>query len=195
MSELFKPAAQWIVQNIPLSVIIVLFLFSIFFKIPKKEVRIFSWLLSKLGDVLLQSVRADVKDLKEDNAKKFESLKKETDSRIKELEDKTNSSFDSIKTMNNVMCKKMQERLDEIEKKQDMQNVARIRAHVLNFSDDIRKGNERTKEDYDNILSEDKEYNEIIAKYGEPNNVYVHAIKFINDRYDENLAKNTFATY
>ena len=43
--------------------LIVLFLFSLFFKIPKKEVHLLTWLLSKLGDALLGGVKKDIKDL------------------------------------------------------------------------------------------------------------------------------------
>ena len=195
MSEFFKPAGQWIAQNVPLTVIIVLLLLSIFFKIPKKEVRVFSWLLAKLGNVLLADVRKDIQDLKEDNATKFEELTTDTDKRISELEAQTNASFDAVKIQNMANCSKMQDRLDEIERKQDFQAMARIRASVLNFSDDLRRGNERTKEDYDNILNEDKEYEQIVAKYNEPNNVYTHALKFINDKYDHNMKNDGFAKY
>ena len=85
--------------------------------------------------------------------------------------------------------------LDEIEKKQDMQTADRIRTHVLNFAEDLRRGNTRTKEDFDLLLDEDKAYEKIIEKYGESNNVYCHAIKFVNKKYDEFMEIDGFAKY
>ena len=195
MGEFFKPAGQWLAQNIPLTVILILLLLSIFFKIPKKEVRVFSWLMTKLGNVLLSDIRKDIQDLKTDNANKFAAFKTDTDNRIDQLKTSTDAVFDEIRLTNNYNCKTMKQHLDEVEKKIDMQSAARIRTHVLNFSDDLRKGNQRTKEDYDNILEEDKEYDTIVEKYQIENNVYEHAIKFVNKRYDESMADNSFATY
>lgn len=195
MSEFFKPAGQWIAQNVPLTVIIILLLLSIFFKIPKKEINILGWILSKLGNCIFGGIRKDIKDLKDDNAEKFEQLKTDTDNRIQTLEDQTKASFDEIVLTNNHNCKTMQDRLNEIEKKQDMQTASRIRAHVLNFSEDLRRGNTRTLEDFNNVLDEDKEYEEIVEKYALENNVYVHALKFINKKYDEFMETDGFARY
>jgi hypothetical protein len=89
----------------------------------------------------------------------------------------------------------MQGRLDEIEKKQDMQTADRIRTHVLNFAEDLRRGNTRTVEDFNLLLGEDKTYEEIMEKYDESNNVYCHAIKFINKKYDEFMESDGFAKY
>ena len=195
MGEVLKPAGQWIAQNVPLFILIVLFLFSIFFKIPKKEVHLLTWLLSKLGDALLGGVKKDIKDLRTENAEKFDQLKDDTDTRITQLEESTKVKFDEFVSANNDNCKSMQARLDEIEKKQDMQSADRIRAHVLNFAEDLRRGNNRTKEDFDVVLKEDEKYEEIMKKYEIKNNVYAHAIKFINKKYDEFDDTNSFAQF
>lgn len=195
MGEVLKPAGQWIAQNVPLFILIVLFLFSIFFKIPKKEVHLLTWLLSKLGDALLGGVKKDIKDLRTENSEKFDQLKNDTDTRIAQLEESTKAKFDEIVLTNNHNCKSMQARLDEIEKKQDMQSADRIRAHVLNFAEDLRRGNNRTKEDFDVVLKEDEKYEEIMKKYEIKNNVYAHAIKFINKKYDEFNDTNSFAQF
>lgn len=195
MGDVFKPAAQWISQNVPLVILIVLFLFSLFFKIPKKEVHLLTWLLSKLGDALLGGVKKDIKDLRQENSDKFDQLKTDTDTRMTQLEDNTNAKFDQIVLTNNTNCKTMQERLNEIEKKQDMQTADRIRTHVLNFAEDLRRGNSRTKEDFDLLLDEDKTYNAIVKKHDISNNVYEHAIKFVNKKYDEFMENDGFAKY
>ena len=195
MGEFLKPAGQWIASNVPLFILIILFIFSIFFKIPKKEVHLLTWLLSKLGDALLGGVKKDIQDLKDDNSKQFNQLKTDTDSRISQLEESTTSRFDEIILTNNHNCQSMQVRLNEIEKKQDLQTADRIRTHVLNFADDLRRGNSRTKEDFDLLLEEDKTYELIMEKYGEKNNVYTHAIKFINKKYDEFMDNDGFARY
>ena len=195
MGEILKPAGQWIAQNVPLTILIVLLLFSIFFKIPKKEVHLLSWLLSKLGDALLGGIKKDIKDLRKENSEKFDQLKDDTDTRITQLEDSTTAKFDEIVLTNNHNCQTMQNKLKEIEKKQDMQTADRIRTHVLNFAEDLRRGNTRTLEDFDSLLREDEIYEEIIAKYDEKNNVYSHAIKFVNKKYDEFNETNGFASF
>jgi len=195
MGEILKPAGQWIAQNVPLTILIVLLLFSIFFKIPKKEVHLLSWLLSKLGDALLGGVKKDIKDLRKENSEKFDQLKDDTDTRIAQLEDNTTAKFDEIVLTNNHNCQTMQNKLKEIEKKQDLQTADRIRTHVLNFAEDLRRGNSRTKEDFDLLLKEDELYEELMKKYEIKNNVYAHAIKFVNKKYDAFTETDSFARY
>lgn len=195
MGEILKPAGQWIAANIPLTILIALLIFSIFFKIPKKEVHLLSWLLSKLGDALLGGIKKDIKDLRQENAEKFDQLKDDTDTRITRLEDSTTARFDEIVLTNNHNCQTMQTRLNEIEKKQDMQTSDRIRTHILNFAEDLRRGNTRTKEDFDTVMKEDEIYESIVEAYDLKNNVYAHAIKFINKKYDEFTENDGFAKY
>lgn len=195
MGDVLKPAGQWIAQNVPLFVLIVLFVLSLFFKIPKKEVHLWAWALSKLGDALLGGIRKDIKDLRQENSEKFDQLKDDTDTRITQLEESTTARFDEIVLTNNHNCQSMQGKLKEIEKKQDMQTADRIRTHVLNFAEDLRRGNSRTKEDFDLLLKSDEQYEQIMEKYEIKNNVYAHAIKFINKKYDEFTENDGFAKY
>ena len=154
-----------------------------------------SWLLSKLGDALLGGIKKDIKDLRQENAEKFDQLKDDTDTRITRLEDSTTARFDEIVLTNNHNCQTMQTRLNEIEKKQDMQTSDRIRTHILNFAEDLRRGNTRTKEDFDTVMKEDEIYESIVEAYDLKNNVYAHAIKFINKKYDEFTENDGFAKY
>ncbi len=195
MGEILKPAGQWIAANVPLFILILLLIFSIFFKIPKKEVHLLAWLLSKLGDALLGGIKKDIKDLRQENAEKFDQLKDDTDTRITQLEDSTTARFDEIVLTNNHNCQAMQTRLNDIEKKQDMQTADRIRTHILNFAEDLRRGNTRTKEDFDTVMKEDEIYEAIVEQYELKNNVYAHAIKFINKKYDEFTENDGFAKY
>ena len=195
MGEVLKPVGEWIAHNVPFVILIVIFIFTLFFKIPKKEVHLWTWILSKLGNALVGGVRDDIKELKEDNSKKFDQLKDDTDTRITKLEKSTVARFDEIVLTNNTNCKTMQARLDDIEKKQDMQTADRIRTHVLNFAEDLRRGNSRTKEDFDLLLKSDEQYEQIMEKYEMKNNVYSHAIKFINKKYDDFTENDGFARY
>lgn len=192
---MFEPVGDWIEANVPLFILIIVFILSLFFKIPKKEVHFWKWILSKLGNALLDGVKKDIKDLREENSSKFDQLKDDTDTRITQLEDSTTARFDEIVLTNNNNCHTMQERLNEIEKKQDMQTADRIRTHVLNFAEDLRRGNSRTKEDFDLVLGEDQTYESIMEKYEVKNNVYSHAIRFINKKYDEFTDNDGFAKY
>ena len=195
MGEFLKPAGQWLANNIPLSVGIGLFILSIFFKVPKKEINILGWVINKLGNAFFGGVRKDIKDLKDDNSAKFNQLQKDTEERIHALEEETKASFAEIKLTYDFNCKTMQTRLNDIEKKQDIQTSDRIRAHVLNFADDLRNGKQKTKEEYENIIEEDSKYETIVNKYELKNNVYTHAIKYIHEKYDESIRLNNFATY
>lgn len=195
MGKILEPAGEWIAQNIPLFILLVLLVLSLFFKIPRKEVHLWTWLLTKLGNALLGGVRNDIKDLRQENVDKFDQLKDDTDDRISKLEEITNTKFDEIVLRNNDNCKAMQSRLDDIEKKQDMQTADRIRTHVLNFAEDLRRGNSRTKEDFDLLLKSDEQYEQIMEKYDIKNNVYAHAIKFINKKYDDFTDNDSFARY
>lgn len=194
-AEFGKAVADWIISNVGWTVVIVLAILSLFFKIPKKEVHLWTWLLSKLGDALLGGVRKDIKDLKDDNSSQFNQLKTDTDTRIAKLEESTTARFDEIILTNSHNCKTMQERLNEIEKKQDLQTADRIRTHVLNFAEDLRRGNTRTVEDFNVLLGEDQIYEGIMKRYEIKNNVYAHAIKYINKKYDEFNDTDGFAKY
>lgn len=193
--EFGKAVADWIIANVGWTVVIVLAILSLFFKIPKKEVHLWTWLLSKFGDALLRGVKKDIQDLKDDNSKQFEQLKTDTDTRITKLEESTTSRFDEIILTNNHNCQNMQARLNEIEKKQDLQTADRIRTHVLNFAEDLRRGNSRTKEDFDLLLREHDLYSQLVVKHTIENNVYEHAIKFVNKKYDEFMDNDGFAKY
>jgi len=193
--EFGKAVADWIIANVGWTIVIILAILSLFFKIPKKEVHLWTWLLSKFGDALLRGVKKDIQDLKDDNSKQFEQLKTDTDTRITKLEESTTSRFDEIILTNNHNCQNMQARLNEIEKKQDMQTADRIRTHIFNFAEDLRRGNTRTKGEFDTVMKEDEVYEEIIERYDIKNNVYAHAIKFINKKYDEFTENDGFARY
>ena len=194
-AEFGKAVGDWIIANVGWTVVIILAILSLFFKIPKKEVHLWTWLLSKLGDALLGGVRKDIKDLRTENSDMFSKLKDDTDTRITKLEENTKKKFDEIVITNNNNCKTMQDRLDEIEKKQDMQTADRIRTRVLNFAEDLRRGNSRTKEDFDLLLREHDLYSQLVAKHKIENNVYEHAIKFVNKKYDEFMDNDSFARY
>ena len=195
MGEVLKPAGQWIAANVPLFVLIVLFILSLFFKIPKKEIHLWTWISSKFGNALLGSIKQDIKDLRDENSEKFDQLKDDTDTRITQLEESTTARFDEIVLTNNHNCQTMQTKLKDIEKKQDMQTSDRIRTHVLNFAEDLRRGNSRTKEDFDLLLKEDEIYEGLMEKYEIKNHVYSHAIKFVNKKYDEFTDNDGFAKY
>ena len=91
-AEFGKAVGDWIIANVGWTVVIILARLSLFFKIPKKEVHLWTWLLSKLGDALLGGVRKDIKDLRTENSDMFSKLKDDTDTRITKLEENTKAT-------------------------------------------------------------------------------------------------------
>ena len=223
MGDLVKPVGQWIADNIPLAVGIVLFIFCLFFEISKVKVyplkwlwKLISWPFRKIDEQRTNSFKNIVISFQSDMEQKLDSVTASLDTRFNDITISFDNKLNEMSTAQNSNCtavktcftelekrfdtldtkqSETEERLNEIDKKQDMQTADRIRTHVLNFAEDLRRGNRRTKEDFDLLLDEDKAYELIMEKYEESNNVYCHAIKFVNKKYDEFMDNDGFAKY
>lgn len=177
MSEISKAVGQWIVENVGWTVVIALFLLSCFFKLVKIEIDPLGAIISWIGKALTKDVRKDVSDLKQD----VSDLKTDTETKINTLKD----DIDLFK-------KESTKRMDAMEKSNDMQTVRQIRAHVLTFAGSCMRGNLHTQQDFDNIFDENKEYHELIAKYGIINDRYKEDYDFIVKTYHRCLEENGF---
>lgn len=210
MSEISKAVGQWIVSNVGWSVIIFLFLLSCFFKIAKKEIDPLGWLLGWIGKAFTKDVRDDISSLKNYTNAKFAEIKSDRATSIQDLKDdyegkiaalkadldnfegKTNTSIDEMKSGTNNNCEMLKLRLDQMEKSNDMQTVRQIKVHVLDFANSCLLGRKHTKQDFENIIKENEEYEELVEKYKLRNDVYAEDFKYIMKIYHECQEKHSF---
>lgn len=223
MGDLVKPVGQWIADNIPLTVGIILFIFCLFFEISKIKVyplkwlwKLISWPFRKIDEQRTNSFKNIIITFQSDMETKLDAVTASLDTRFNDVSVTFDNKLEEFSTAQNANCTAVkacftelekrfdtldakqsdtEDRLNEIDKKQDMQTADRIRTHVLNFAEDLRRGNTRTLEDFNLIIGEDKDYEQIMEKHNESNNVYCHAIKFINKKYDEFMETDGFAKY
>ena len=78
----------------------------------------------------------------------------------------------------------------------DMQRLSSIRSLVLDFSNSCLNGRKHTKEEFDHILEENKNYGKLVDKYQDKieNDVYKEAIAYIKRIYRKRLDKRDFLT-
>ena len=195
MGEISKAVGQWIVGNVGWTVVIVLFVLSLFFKIAKKEVNPIGWILGLLGKSLTKDLKKTVLELKDDTDQQIQG----TNAKITELrsdldafERKTNNSISLMQSSTGANCELLKTRLDAMEKSNDMQSVRQIKGHVLDFANSCRNGRKHTIEDFKNILAENDEYEALVEKYKLKNNFYTEDIKFIKEVYQKCSRENSF---
>lgn len=210
MDEFGKYVAQLAINNLSITVIIILCIFSGLFKIAKKEIDPLGKFVGWIGKQITKDVRKDVADLKEDTAKKFDEIKKDRNQKIDELmtdyntkisdlkvdldafENRTNGSIDEVKKSSSKNCNLVRKRLDAVEKSNDMQSVRQIRAHVLDFANSCMNGRKHTQKDFDNIFEENKEYMTFCKKYKIKNERYTEDYEFILRAYKKCQDENSF---
>ena len=168
MTTILKPVGEWIAQNVSLTVLGGVFLFSIFFKIPKKEVNILGWVIGMIGKAFTRDLRADLRSMKDDSNNQIKELRKDLD----DFEESTKASNERITA-----------RVEGIEKSNDMQTIRQIKAHVLDFANSCMNGRRHTVRDFRNIIKENKEYQELVSKYNMKNDVYTDDFEYIMEVY------------
>lgn len=192
MNDIVKPVTQWIGNNVGWTVLIVFFIFNLFFEFSKIKLSPISATLKWIGKRLTGSLHDEIADLKQQTKEKLEELKADTEQKIQELDLKTVNALCSIKDSATSNCDKTQQKLAEIEAAQDRQAAARIKAHVLNFSRSLRVGEKHTEEDFRNLIRENEEYEELIAKNGWKNDVYKADYEFFYHEYQRCQRENDF---
>lgn len=210
MGEISKAVGQWVVNNVGWTAVIILFLISGLFKVSKIEINPVGWLINKLGDMLTKSIRLDIGELRAETHQKFEEVKTDRAEKINELkkdyeekitalrsdldifEEKTNANIEEIKTSANLNHENLQGRLNEMERNNDMQTVRQIKAHVLDFANACLNHRPHTKQDFDSIIKENEEYEELIKKYKLKNNVYDEDYKYILKVYHKCQDEDSF---
>lgn len=210
MSEIAKTVGQWIVGNVGWTVIIFLFILSSIFKIAKKEIDPLGWVIGWFGKAFTKDVRKDVADLKDETQRKFDEIKIDRAASIQELktdynekiselrsdldafETKTNDSITEMKQGTSVNCEILKNRLDMMEKSNDMQTVRQIKAHVLDFANSCLNHRKHTKKDFDNIIKENEDYEEFVRKYNLTNDVYKEDFSYIMKIYHKCQDEDSF---
>ena len=210
MGEISKAVGQWIVANVGWSIIIFLFLLSALFKITKREIDPLGWVIGWIGKALTKDVRNDISKMQTETNRKFDEVKKDRADKIAELksdyeskiaalkedldnfESNTTNSMALIQEESKTNCANVSSRLDGMQRSNDMQTVRQIKAHVLDFANSCLNGVKHTKQDFENIIKENEEYEELVKQYTLRNDVYTEDYKFIMDIYHECQEKHSF---
>ena len=206
MGEISKTVGQWIVANTGWAFIIFLFILSCLFKIVKIEINPLGWLVGWIGKQLTKDVRNDISSFKQDTDSKFKEIREERKEFFKDYDKKIvdlRTDLDDFKVKakdgiikNREDCNsnydKLSSRIDGIQKSNDMQTVRQIKAHVLEFANSCLNGVKHTKQDFENIIKENEEYEELVSKYNLRNDVYTEDYKYVMDIYHECQEKHSF---
>ena len=210
MGEISKTVGQWIVANTGWAFIIFLFILSCLFKIVKIEINPLGWLIGWIGKALTKDVCNDILKLKESTELKFENIQKDRLDKINELKNDYDEkianlredldSFEAtakekmiqLREESSMNCENVTSRLDQMQKSNDMQTVRQIKGHVLDFANSCLNGVKHTKQDFENIIKENEEYEELVSKYTLRNDVYAEDFKYIMKIYHECQEKHSF---
>ena len=199
MAEISKTVGQWIVANVGWTVVIALFILSGLFKITKIEINPIGWIVGWFGKALTSDVRKDVAKLSITTNAKLNELKSDYNSQIKALktdldgfETRTNDSISCIQKGTNSNCKLLKRELDEMKKSNDMQTVRQIKAHVLDFANSCMNKRRHSKQDFENIIEENAQYEALVKKYRLKNKVYEEDYAFVMKCYHECQENNSF---
>lgn len=210
MGEVSKAVGQWIVQNVGWSLLILLFALQGLFKITKREIDPLGWIIGWVGKAFTKDVRNDVKTLSDNTEEKFKEIKKDREEKIEELkkdyndkiaalrtdldtfEESTNANISELQTGTHSNCQMLQQRLDAMEKSNDMQTIRQIKAHVLDFANSCMNGRKHTFRDFRNIIKENKIYESLVEKYQLENDVYKDDFEFIMEIYHDCKKNRSF---
>lgn len=192
MNDIAKPVTQWIAENAGWTIVILVFVFSLFFEFSKIKLSPITALLNWIGTRLTGGLKKDIADLRNDTNKKIDELKKDTEEKISELNTKTTTALNDIKTNATYNCEETRKRLEQIEISQDKAAVARIKAHVLNFSRSLRVGEKHTEEDFKNLIKENEEYERLVKNNHWTNDVYKADYEFLYHEYQRCQRENDF---
>lgn len=192
MGEVFKPVAQWISGNVGWTILLAIFVLSLFFEFSKIKLSPITAMCHWIGDRITSGLRADIADLKTNTDKKFAEMKADTDANLRDLKDGVNNSFAEIKAKTAFNDAEFERRQKDIEERLDKLAAARIKAHVLNFSRRCRNNEKHTLEDFKNLIAENAEYEKIVKKHEWKNDVYKEDYAFIMEVYRRCIRDNDF---
>ena len=115
-----------------------------------------------------------------------------TEGDLDAFETKTNQNIADMKQGNAYNCELVKARMDQMEKSNDMQTVRQIKAHVLDFANSCLNGRKHTKQDFDNLIKENEDYEVLVKKYGLVNDVYTEDFHYIMKVYRKCMEERSF---
>lgn len=141
------------------------------------------WMLSILG------IGIEVSPLKFNPIKSFvnfifKPLRAIVQEELKPLKDEIKKNAAQIDQMN--------KRMDETERISEEEQLSSQRWKILNFGDQLRSGQEKSKEAYDYIISLHDAYSAEIKKRDISNGVMDATFAYIYERYEEHVKNNDF---
>ena len=206
MDDIIKPVAEWISQNIPLSIGIGIFIFCLFFEVSKIKVyplkwlwKLIAWPFKKIDKQRTESFKGIVNSMKEDLEKNLMEMQKGTTQNCVVAQEnfaKLENRFNELDGRFN----ELDSRFDELDSKQaetderlDKLKADRIKNHVFNFARQCRNGERHSVADFKNLVKENEIYNDLVKRYGWENDVYTHDYAYVLKMYDKCNEEGTFS--
>ena len=82
--------------------------------------------------------------------------------------------------------------LQDLREDVDKQRMSDIRSLVLDFANSCLNKRKHTKEEFDHIIAENKNYEELVRRYGVSNDVYTEAYTYILRLYRKRMDRGDF---
>lgn len=89
-------------------------------------------------------------------------------------------------------AKATKEKVEELERTVDNNEMDRIRWEILGFANSCRCGTKHSKEEFDHIISLEAKYTDLLTKTDTTNGVFEEEYKYILELYHHCLKNNTF---
>lgn len=86
----------------------------------------------------------------------------------------------------------MDERISELEQKMDDQKIGHMRWEILGFSNSCRNGVMHSKEEWNHVIEQIRDYEEMCERLNIANGVIEEESTFLRGMYQERLKKNDF---
>lgn len=88
--------------------------------------------------------------------------------------------------------KEQGEKIDKLDEKIDMNEIARIRWEILDFANSCRHNVKHTKDEFEHIINQHEKYVQILDERSLTNGLITIEYEYIEDIYKNCLEKNNF---
>lgn len=129
-------------------------------------------------EILNKPIREDIAKMKENINESLEIIKHEL-----------KNDMDLLKERQDLE----EEKISELVKVNEMNEISRIRWEIIEFSNSINNGQKHIRDEYRHIKDENRRYHELIKKYELTNGLIDEEMEKINKHYEEN--KNSSSVY